>query len=115
MKVVVVLTMVCLLLHVGAFAGDKGFSDIPDGVYRGEAEDYGGPILKLDVTISGGKIVDINVLTDGWEPYFTQGIDVIDDVIDRQSVDVDAVTGATITSKAILDAIESAISSARKK
>ena len=86
---------------------------LADGVYTGEATGYQGP-LKLEVTIADGKIDDIKIL----EHVETEGIGtkalkaVPERIIENQSIAVDALSGATSSSKAVLAAVTSALETA---
>ena len=84
--------------------------DLEDGTYEGTADGHNGP-LTLEVTLADGKITEINVLeheeTEGAsDPAFEQ---VPVDIVDYQSTKVDAVSGATVTSNAIMAAVENAL------
>ncbi len=84
---------------------------LADGEYSGSAESYGGP-LEVSVTVSGGEIQSIQVVDhhdtpDIAEPAFD---DVIDLIISAQNTRVDAVSGATISCQALMEAVEEALS-----
>ncbi|HOB35567.1 MAG: FMN-binding protein [Firmicutes bacterium] len=88
-------------------------SQVPDGVYSGTGEGlFGG--LQVEVTVSGGKITDIVVVDHQDTPeYASLAIDGITKaILDTQSLDVDVVSGATGTSRGLLEAIEAALKSA---
>lgn len=72
--------------------------------------------IKVKVTMDGDKIAKIDVLehaeTPGLsDPAFQQ---IPDAIIKAQSTDVDAVTNATITSKALMEAVNDALSQIKK-
>ena len=83
--------------------------------YIGEAESFGGT-LKVKVTMDGDKIAKIDILSHG----DTAGVcnaaydTVPGKIIDAQSTTVDAATNATISSKAIMAAVEDALSKVGK-
>ena len=80
-----------------------------DGTYTGSARGYKSVII-VQVTISGGKIADIQVVSQGDdEPYFSNARAVIQRVISSQSMSVDTVSGATYSSTGILVAIKNAL------
>lgn len=88
---------------------DIDVSRIPDGTYTG-SYNKGRFSYKVEVVIKNNRIESVNILD---KPIvFLEDIPkkVIDRVLERQSLNVDVVTGATATSKAILKAIENAIS-----
>ncbi len=82
-----------------------------DGVYEGSANGMGGAV-KVTVTVSGGKITAVEVV----EHSETAGISdpaieqIPAKIVEAQSTDVDAVTGATVTSEAIKAAVKAALS-----
>ena len=80
-----------------------------DGTYEGT---YNGGrwTNTVAVTVKGGKITDIKILKDVTFAKSDVTSSVIKDVLKAQNTTVDAVTGATVTSKAYLKAIENAIS-----
>lgn len=88
--------------------------DYQDGVYEGTGKGNNGEI-KVEVTVEGGNIVSI-VLKEHSE---TQGIyeaakkGVIGEIIKNQTTEVDAVTGATNSSKGIKEAVADALSGAK--
>ncbi|NLC31894.1 MAG: FMN-binding protein [Clostridiales bacterium] len=81
-----------------------------DGTYEGEGTGFGGPIL-VSVTVSDGMITDISLLehaeTAGISDPAIEGIPAA--IIEEQSADVDAVSGATYTSEGIMEAVENAL------
>ncbi len=85
-----------------------------DGVYTGSAQGFGGTIT-MQVTISGGKITDVSVLSAPGETasYFAKAKAVISAILQAQSPNVDAVSGATYSSNGILQAVANALSGAK--
>lgn len=84
-------------------------SQVPDGVYPGE---YSGNRFanKLEVTVADGKISDIAIVKDMMVVIPDVSSKLFDEVKSEQSLQVDAVTGATVSSKAYLKALENALS-----
>jgi fumarate reductase flavoprotein subunit len=81
-------------------------------VYEGSAMGYRGPI-HVQVHINAGAITEITVV-DSMEDRFVGGTaieELIDIVIENNSTDVDAISGATVTSKGFLSAVNNAIMS----
>ena len=91
-------------------AGDK------DGVYEGTGKGKNGSI-KISVVIVGGKIVAINVLEHKESiSHNTYGVPVTkaltelpQNIISSQTIDVDTVTNATVTSNGIKEAVLNAL------
>ena len=83
-----------------------------DGKYIGEAEGFGGKV-KVQVTVSNGKIADIEILShfDGKE-YMSKASDLINKIIKNQNTNVDIVSGATYSSKGIVNAVRDALNKA---
>ena len=85
-------------------------AETADGVYEGTGAGLNGAI-KVSVTISGGKITDVTVL----EHSETAGISdpaiaqIPAAIVEAQSADVDIVSGATYTSKGIIEAVKNAL------
>jgi uncharacterized protein with FMN-binding domain len=93
------------------------FSRLKDGTYIGEYEGgmYKWRANKAKVVISSGKVIDIELLSSS-DPGAknTEQTALYDRVIDAQSLEVDAISGATLTSKAYLKAVENALEHAEK-
>ncbi len=86
-----------------------------DGTYTGSAAGFQGNIT-VSVTISGGKIASINVVSapGNDEPYLSKAKTLITKVIAKQSPNgVDTVSGATYSSNGILNAIKQALKKAQ--
>ena len=85
-----------------------------DGTYYGSGTGFGGP-LKVMVEISGGKIASIQIVenSDGSD-YISKAASLIDSIIATQSTNVDTVSGATYSSKGLLNAIKNALKQAEK-
>lgn len=87
-------------------------SGYKDGTYYGTGTGFGGT-LKVQVDISGGKIVAIQILenNDGSE-YISKASSIINAIISSQSTNVDTVSGATYSSVGIIQAVRDALSQA---
>jgi len=84
-----------------------------DGVYEGTGLGFGDDIV-VQVTISGGRMTDISVLSaDGEDkPYYKQAISVLDSMLSTQSTQVDTVSGATLTADGLIEAVADALGKA---
>lgn len=87
---------------------DIDISSVPDGTYR-SSQDYLGFKCNAEVTVRRGAVTGIMLTEDRSDEWVEKAKGVGQRVIDKQSLKVDAVTGATITSKAMLKAIENAL------
>jgi len=85
-----------------------------DGTYTGTANGYK-PGLTVSVTVSGGKISDIQITSHHESKGFYERPfqTVPQEIIEEQSTDVDAVSGATRTSKGIMTAVDNALKNAK--
>jgi succinate dehydrogenase/fumarate reductase flavoprotein subunit len=85
--------------------------ELGENEYIGEGTGKGGTPIKVKVTMDGDTIVNIEVL----EQSETAGIsdkafeDVIADILEKQTTDVDIVSGATLTSNGIIEAVADAL------
>ena len=85
-----------------------------DGTYEGSATGYSGQ-MTVSVTVSCCKISEINIVDIGDdEEYLIDAKDVIPQIIEKQSTEVDAVSGATHSSKGIINAVAKALESAKE-
>ena len=90
-------------------------STVPDGEYTGEFPFRQRYLYRVRVTVKSGRIADIEVLENGTENEHAQkGLGVIPRMLREQSPKVDAVSGATVTSKALMKCVEKALKKARK-
>jgi uncharacterized protein with FMN-binding domain len=86
---------------------------LADGRYAGEAAH--GPVRVIaEVTIQNQRIVKIELLTHH-NLKGKRAEQVVVRIVEEQSTSVDAVSGATVSSIAIMNAVEDAIKKARKK
>lgn len=86
---------------------DVDISDIPDGIYIGEY-DVDFIYVKVEVTIQSGLITDIDILEHKNGRGKSAEI-IADRIIEKQQIDVDAVSGATNSSTVIKKAVENAL------
>ncbi len=89
---------------------DVDISKIPYGNYIG-SYNRGRFSYKVEVIVKNNKIASITILNKPSISLEDVPKKIIDRIIEKQSLNVELVTGATVTSKAILKAIENAISS----
>ena len=85
-----------------------------DGIYYGTAEGYKGDI-KVAVVIQD-KMLKAILVTEKQddEPFITNAMDVLKNMMKKQSADVDTVSGATYSSKGLIGAVKAAFEEARK-
>ena len=87
---------------------------IPDGTYQGTSPAYAGP-LHVKVVVAGGRIQSVEVTGHQEKQFYSALTDTPRQIVQNQGVKgVDAVTGATITSEAIVNAAARALASGMK-
>jgi uncharacterized protein with FMN-binding domain len=105
-----------LTIMVVSFSGcikmDASLPDItekPDGVYRGEYKS-GFPVkVVLDVTVQNHYMTEIDIVEHECSAIGKQAEKIIGRIIKKQSLNVDAMSGATVSSESILKAVENAL------
>jgi uncharacterized protein with FMN-binding domain len=93
------------------------FSRLVDGVYVGEYEGgmYKWRANSVQVTVSSGEVTKIEPISGVVDQGNGSTQMLYDRVIKSQSLQVDTISGATLTSKAYLQAVENALIQAEKK
>lgn len=94
-------------------AEEADFTEMPTyvpGTYRGEGEGYGGTI-EVDVTVDEYGITEVSVVSHNEDPRVAgKAIETLPKaILKAQSADVDALSGATMTSDAIVSAVMNAL------
>ena len=90
-----------------------GVKGIPDGSYRGSSLGYAGP-LTVTVAVRNGRITDLKVKHK--EKIHQNATEIIPRrIIEAQSLKVDAITGATVTCQAIVEASLQALRKAPRR
>jgi uncharacterized protein with FMN-binding domain len=85
---------------------------IPDGKYRGAAPAYGGT-LEVEVAVQDGRLLEVRVIRHEEKQYYAAMDETPKRILEKQGLaGVDATSGATITSEAIINATAKALSSA---
>ena len=100
---------VCLLLT--SVSCRKNLKSLQDGTFIGKGSGRNGQI-EVAVTIFQGKIVDAKIISEKETPEITKGAKeaiLAQFVKDGSTALIDTVSGATITSNAILDALDEAL------
>ena len=83
-----------------------------DGTYYGSGKGFAGT-MKVKVDISGGKIASISIVsTKDGDSYVKSASSLLDTIVEKQSTNVDTVSGATFSSRGIIAAVRSALSQA---
>ncbi|MGI6037732.1 MAG: FMN-binding protein [Limnochordia bacterium] len=115
-NVFILLSLVVLGLGALSFAnlpqGSAGLYQ--DGTYQGQAQGHNGPLV-LEVTISSDKITAIEIVEHVETPFLSDlAFDQVPPaIIEQGTTEVELVTGASVTSKAIVEAVEDALRKAK--
>ena len=92
----------------------KGRFSYPDGVYIGSGEGYRGETT-VAVSLKDGTIDNIMVMnTEDDAAYFKRAESLLKQVLQQQTTDLDAISGATFSSEGILEAIVDALEQAKQ-
>jgi uncharacterized protein with FMN-binding domain len=87
---------------------------IPDGTYKNESMGYEGPV-HVAVTVKSGIIMEVKVIDHREKQFYSSITDTIRQIKEKQGVKgVDATSGATMTSEAIINATAKALAGAMK-
>ncbi len=95
---------------LGVAMAEFDLGAVEDGTYTGTGTGFGGDIT-VEVTVSGNQITDITILEHGESPGFWEKAEVAipEAIIDAQDYDVDAASGATMSSNGIKNAVFDAL------
>ena len=91
----------------------KGSFDVSDGTYYGTGTGFAGKI-KVAVTVKDKQITAIEIVENEADDdaFFSRAKGVIDKIISGQTLEVDAVSGATYSSNGIISAVKNALTGA---
>lgn len=104
--------MVVSLVGCNKPANEEGKTNIKDGVYKGVGNGKGGEIA-VEVTIKDDTITNIKVLSHDETPGYDTAMDTLtEEIISTNSVEVDMISGCTLTSTGFLEAVNAALESA---
>lgn len=86
------------------------FQNLTDGIYTGSADAFRGDV-EVQVTVEKQKVTDISILSycDTEEYFFRAAPTVIEQMKAEQSLNVDAVSGATYSSNGVIHAVANAL------
>ena len=91
---------------------NPNMANITDGIYVGEYSIT--PVyVEVEVSVTEHKITNIKII-EHENGLGGKAEKIVDNVISRQSLEVGAVSGATVSSKCIIKAIENALQSGSK-
>lgn len=118
-KTKICLTIIVIIVGGGLFTATKGLkegknveinnvdmSKLADGTYSGQYS-KGRWNSEVEVTVKDNKIEDIKLLSEPLTPDVSK--ELSKEIIEKQKVKVDVVSGATVSSKAYLKSVENAL------
>lgn len=110
-KRIIAATILGAALLVGC--GSKSAA-LKDGTYEGTGAGLKGDV-KVEVTVAEGKISNVQVVEQNETPEIAgEAIEKVPaDIVAKNSTDVDVVSNATITSNAIIEAVNAALEQAK--
>lgn len=92
----------------------KGNFPYKEGIYYGTAEGYNGEI-EVAVVLQDKSIKAVLVTKNhDDEKFFNRAMDVVKNIMKKQSTDVDVVSGATYSSNGLINAVKNALKEAEK-
>jgi uncharacterized protein with FMN-binding domain len=128
MTIIAIIVGVLLVIAVGGFTAvdratksatkdivvyTQNASGIPDGTYAGSYEIS--PVrVVVQVKVENGNMAGIDIL-EHRNGLGGKAERIVDDVLEQQSLSVDAVSGATASSRTILKAVENALQSGENR
>ena len=96
-------------------ASGSNVEGLKDGEYEGNSQGYGGD-FKVKIKIKNGDLTAINVVTNNETPeYYEKASVIIAQILEKGNTDVDSISGATISSEAIKNAVRDALHKAGSK
>jgi uncharacterized protein with FMN-binding domain len=96
------------LAEIKAYLPDM--SGKTNGIYRGNYSLSGTPVkVTLDATVKDSSITEINIIKHTCSPIGKKAERITKDIIEKQNLEIDAISGATASSKALLKAVENAL------
>jgi uncharacterized protein with FMN-binding domain len=122
LKIILSVLMVFILITVGGVfflsrglasgsklvINDVTLSAIKDGAYNGKYKN-GRWTNEVNLTVKDHKITNIDLVNDVMFPKPEVTKELFNNVVKEQNINIDAISGSTITSKAYLKSIENAL------
>ena len=100
----------CSTAWVNIYASLPDLNNIQDGIYRGEYSLPRTPLkVVLDVTVQNHILTAIDIVEHNSSPIGRRAENIVNKIIERQSLDIDVISGATASSKTIKMAIQNAL------
>lgn len=92
----------------------SAFAD--DGIYEGSGDGFGGKI-KVRLTVKDKRLEKVEILSaeNETKDYLESAKKILDDAVKQQSTDVDTVSGATLSSNGIINAMKDALANGKEQ
>lgn len=109
-KALIPVAVLAATLLVGCGGSDK----FKDGTYKGKSDGLKGPI-EVEVKVADGKLSDIVILDNKETETIFESIKeyLVPDMIKKNTSEVETVSGATTSSKAVIKAVGNALEEAK--
>lgn len=108
------------LLAVGCAGQAQAAGTYEPGTYTGEGNGMGGPI-EVALTVDAESITSVDGISDSGETKGVGGKEAIEDgtfaaqIVEAQSSDIDGVSGATMTTGGVKQAVANALAQAKNE
>ncbi len=80
---------------------------VADGIYEGHSE-LGTVIVDVKVTVEKGKMIEVEIINH--QNGFGQSANaIVENMVDKNTYDVDAISSATVSSEIIINAVSNAL------
>ncbi|MEH2920289.1 FMN-binding protein [Samsonia erythrinae] len=115
MKKSIPAVLIALMMSFPLSVYSSEVAQYKDGTYTGKAQGKAAEIV-VSVSIKDGKIVNAEVLEHGdTKAMMLSAMDhIVPDLIEKQDINkVDAVTGATLSSQGVINAVKQALEQAK--
>ena len=100
----------CSSMYANIHASLPDLANIPDGTYRGEYSLPKSPLKAvLDVTVENHIMTAIDIIEHSSSPVGRKAESIVYAIINQQSLDIDAISGATGSSLTIKKAVQNAL------
>lgn len=97
-------------------AGTSQSSFADDGIYQGSGDGFGGKI-KVRLTVKNKRLEKVEILSaeNETKDYLESAKKILGDAVKQQSTDVDTVSGATLSSNGIINAMKDALANGKEQ
>lgn len=103
------ISLILVLISLTVVLVGCGGETYEDGEHTGQAEGF--EPMEVLVTVEDGEISSVEITEENeTDEYASEAFEKIPDlIVEKNSTDVDAISGATLTSQGIIDAVNDAL------